>query len=587
MTRTPQNHFINIFQELRQARFEILTSIEDTSVVSGFLTEVQKKLNLGSLVFYMTNATTQTLQRAYPSTPPLDSTHSTRDLIFAGQVIRTGIPLLRHRESELDARKRVTLTIPIKGNNEVVGALEIQTSDGLPLSVDLCRSLELLVTDAAIALTNAYTLARFKSKVGYDELTGLHNQEHFLKLLDVEIKRSRRDQRPLGVLFFQPDPLAASGSIWREKALQHVAGVLKKSVRATDVLARFGDAEFAVALVGTDMEMSLLVAERFRGRIAQEPWGYLGEITVSVGASAYPVHANEPAELIFLARQASYLATHDGGNQVSIIDSDSIGPKALKAFASILHREDFQTGPQLAIEIVDYVGELANEPSLSPMLPQIIESLARAVDVKDRYPKNHYEEAAQYAEALGKACSLSEKQLELLRMATKLHDLGKIGIPEQILQKKGPLDEDEWKILEQHPTLGAKILQRVPSLAELVPLIQCHHEWWNGSGYPAGLKETQIPIEARIVAILDSFQAIISERPYQEAFPASYALDELRNQAGTRFDPFLIEIFCSVLNLDKSSQQPYRISQAIEAANQELGPTILSVPEWGPVVSEN
>ena len=132
MMRTPQNHFINIFQELRQSRFEILTSIEDTSVVSGFLAEVQKKLNLGSLVFYMTNATTQTLQRAYPSTPPLDSTHSTRDLIFAGQVIRTGIPLLRHRESELDARKRVTLTIPIKGNNEVVGALEIQTSDGLP-----------------------------------------------------------------------------------------------------------------------------------------------------------------------------------------------------------------------------------------------------------------------------------------------------------------------------------------------------------------------------------------------------------------------------------------------------------------------
>ena len=585
--RTPQNHFINIFQELRQSRFEILTSIEDTSVVSGFLAEVQKKLNLGSLVFYMTNATTQTLQRAYPPTPPFDSTHSTRDLIFAGQVIRTGIPLLRHRESELDARKRVTLTIPIKGNHEVVGALEIQTSDGLPPSVDLCRSLELLVTDAAIALTNAYTLARFKSKVGYDELTGLHNQEHFLKLLDVEIKRSRRDKRPLGVLFFQPDPLADSGSIWREKALQHVGAVLKKSVRATDVLARFGETEFAVALVGTDLEMSLLVAERFRARIAQEPCGYLGEIAVSVGASAYPVHANEQAELIFLARQACYLATHGGGNQVSIIDSDSISPKALKAFASILHKEDFQTGPQLAIEIVDYVGELANEPSLSPILPQIIESLARAVDVKDRYPKNHYEEAAQYAEALGKACSLSEKQLELLRMATKLHDLGKIGIPEQILHKQGPLDEEEWKILEQHPTLGAKILQRVPSLAELVPLIQCHHEWWDGSGYPAGLKETQIPIEARIVAILDSFQAIISERPYQEAFPASYALDELRNQAGTRFDPFLIEIFCSVLNLDKSSQQPYRTSESIEGLNQELGPTILSVPEWGPVVSEN
>ena len=126
--------------------------------------------------------------------------------------------------------------------------------------------------------------------------------------------------------------------------------------------------------------------------------------------------------------------------------------------------------------------------------------------------------------------------------------------------------------MREHPTLGAKILQPIESLAELVPIVQCHHERWNGSGYPAGLKATEIPLGARLIAVIDSFHAIVSERPYKKAMPVSYALDQLRNQAGTNFDPDLIEKFCSIIDMDGNIQLPEpREFQHVEPAKGPSG----------------
>jgi putative nucleotidyltransferase with HDIG domain len=237
---------------------------------------------------------------------------------------------------------------------------------------------------------------------------------------------------------------------------------------------------------------------------------------------------------------------------------------ALKAFNAMLNPEQYQTGPQAASEVVANLEALAREPIFSPAVQQIVESLASAIDVKDRYTKSHSQESSIYAEALGRACGLPEKQLELVKMAAKLHDLGKIGVPEQILRKPGPLNDEEWQIMREHPTLGAKILQPIESLSELVPIVQCHHERWNGSGYPAGLKGTDIPLEARLIAVIDSFHAIISERPYKKAMPVSYGLDQLRNQAGTNFDPDLIETFCSIMDADGTIRLPQARTLALE-----------------------
>ncbi|MGH9425740.1 MAG: bifunctional diguanylate cyclase/phosphohydrolase, partial [Terriglobia bacterium] len=353
---------------------------------------------------------------------------------------------------------RMELAIPIKVGEEMVGCLDslIPYGKGLPGYHRVI--LELVADDLAIALTNLRAVKRLKSRLSTDELTGLCNQKHFLERMEIELKRANRNGSALGILLFSIDNMAEISELGysaREKAVRHIAQLLSQKTRATDVLARFGDTEFTLTLGGCDLETSLIVAEKFRKLVSDQSDDDLGLVTVSVGIAAYPVHTTDRDELVFLARQAACLARYGGGNQVSTIGSDAMRTLALKAFSAMLNPEHFQTGPGVASEVAARLEALAGEPVFSPVVQQIVESLASAIDAKDRYTKNHSEEATIYAEALGRAWKLPEKQLELVKMAAKLHDLGKIGVPEQILRKAGPLNDEEWQIMREHPTLGA------------------------------------------------------------------------------------------------------------------------------------
>jgi len=562
----------------------LLTSIENEASIPEFLDGVRTTLDLEDLALYFVNPEKQKLgtgsrsgiyrfRQEYRASVDINGS-------IAGKAVITGQTVLElYAAGRVFAhdtiQPRMELAIPIKVGQEVVGSLDSLLSDGKCLLDHQQSALELVAIDLAIALTNLRAVKRLKGRLSTDELTGLCNQKHFLERFEIELKRAKRNGAPLGILLFAADNMAEiskRGYSAREKAVLHIAKLLSKQTRATDVLARLGDTEFALTLGGCDLETSLLVAEKFRKLVSDQSNEDLGTVTVSVGAATYPVHTVERDELIFLARQAACLARYGGGNQICTIGSDAMKTMALKAFNAMLNPEHFQTGPQAASEVAANLEALAGDPIFSPVVQQIVESLASAIDVKDRYTKNHSEEATIYAEALGRACELPEKQLELVKMAAKLHDLGKIGVPEQILRKAGPLNEEEWQIMREHPTLGAKILQPIESLAELVPIVQCHHERWNGSGYPAGLKGTQIPLEARLIAVIDSFHAIISERPYKKAMPVSYALDQLRNQAGTNFDPELIETFCSILDADGNIRVPEQreLSTLVASAGFQL-----------------
>jgi len=557
-----------ILETLKPIRLRLLTSIENEASIPEFLDGVRTALNLEDLALYFVNPEKQKLgtgsrsgiyrfRQEYRASIDINGSIPGKAVMTAQTVLEPYVagPVV----SQEVIQPRMELAIPIKIGQEVVGSLDSLIPDGKRLLGYHYAVLELVAVDLAIALTNLRAVRRLKDRLSTDELTGLCNQKHFLERLEIELKRANRNGSSLGILLFSIDNMAEISKLGysaREKAVRHIAQLLSQKTRATDVLARFGDTEFTLTLGGCDLETSLLVAEKFRKLVFDQSDEDLGPVTVSVGVAAYPVHTTDRDELVFLARQAACLARYGGGDQVSTIGSDAMRTMALKAFSAMLNPEHFQTGPQVASEVAARLEALAGEPIFSPVVQQIVESLASAIDAKDRYTKNHSEEATIYAEALGRACELPEKQLELVKMAAKLHDLGKIGVPEQILRKAGPLNEEEWQIMREHPTLGAKILQPIESLAELVPIVQCHHERWNGSGYPAGLKGTQIPLEARLIAVIDSFHAIISERPYKKAMPVSYALDQLRNQAGTNFDPELIETFCSIVDVDGNIRVP-------------------------------
>ena len=562
------DNFGRLLGALKPLRLRLLTLIENEAGVPEFLDRVRLILGLDDLALYFVNPEQQKLgtssrsgiyrfRQEYRAGVDISGSIPGKAVMSGETVLEPYVacPVLSQEET----RPRMELAIPIKIGQETVGCLDSLIPFGKGLPANHRAILELVAEDLAIALTNLRAVKRLKDCLSTDELTGLCNQKHFLERLEIELKRANRNGSSLGILLFSIDNMAKISELGhpaREQAVRHIAQLLRQQTRATDVLARSGDAEFTLTLGGCDLETSLMVAEKFRKLVSDQPDKDLGAVTVSVGMAAYPVHTTDRDELVFLARQAACLARYGGGDQVSTIGSDAMRSMALKAFSAMLNPEHFQTGPQVASDVAARLEALAGEPIFSPVVQQIVESLASAIDAKDRYTKNHSEEATIYAEALGRACALPQKQLELVKMAAKLHDLGKIGVPEQILRKPGPLNEEEWRIMREHPTLGAKILQPIESLAELVPIVECHHERWNGSGYPAGLKGIHIPLEARLIAVIDSFHAIISERPYKKAMPVSYALDQLRNQAGTNFDPDLIETFCSIVDAEGNIRVP-------------------------------
>ena len=174
-------------------------------------------------------------------------------------------------------------------------------------------------------------------------------------------------------------------------------------------------------------------------------------------------------------------------------------------------------------------------------------ALANAMDARDTYTGNHSQSLAAMAEATCRELGCSEEIIKVVHWAALLHDIGKIGVPDEILQKAGPLTVDEWKVMKRHPEIGARIVMPVKKLANVSPIIRAHQERYDGSGYPDGLVGEQIPFEARLIAIVDAYGAMVDDRVYRASLKHSDAVEELRRCKGSQFDPVLVEIFIRVI----------------------------------------
>jgi response regulator RpfG family c-di-GMP phosphodiesterase len=176
-----------------------------------------------------------------------------------------------------------------------------------------------------------------------------------------------------------------------------------------------------------------------------------------------------------------------------------------------------------------------------------ISAFANAVEARDRYTRGHTERVTYLAELIARELGWDEEQLFLLSMGSRLHDIGKIGVPDSILNKPGKLDDKERENMRRHPELGAKMIEGIPFLLPCRPYILSHHERWDGNGYPQGLSGADIPIEGRILAVADTFDAILTNRPYRDAGSLEKAISELREFSGSQFDPTIVEIFLNLL----------------------------------------
>ncbi len=413
------------------------------------------------------------------------------------------------------------LYLPLIAAGKGIGALVIGSRRPQaynPKQIQLLEQLALQIT-APIENSQLYIQTRDRARV--DELTGLFNRRHFEERLKEEITRHARYGGTFSLLMLDLDFFKTYNDIYGHPAgdqlLSQIGRLIKNAIRSTDQAFRYGGDEFTALLPQTDTDSAYNVAERVRQQIALEMVEKAIGVTCSIGLANYPVDGIMPVDLVTVADTALYHAKHSGGNQC-------------------------YRPTKVSVPAAADITEVIRSTSLAA-----IYALTAAVDAKDHYTYTHSHKIRSYAVALAEAIGLPLDAISRISAASLLHDIGKIGVPDYILTKKEPLTAAEWEEMKAHPRLGANIIANVSSLMPLVSIVLYHHENYDGSGYPEGLKGEAIPLEARILAVADAFTAMTSIRPYQPPLSYEEAVGELKRRAGSQFDPKLVPVFIDVV----------------------------------------
>ena len=398
-----------------------------------------------------------------------------------------------------------------------------------------------------MAITIAGLFEEVKAQAVTDSLTGLYNRRYFEEYLKKEVKRALRQKQPFSIIGLDLDHLKQindqHGHAYGDLAIKTVAEVLKRNARSIE--------EFNVILPGVESDGALIAAERIRKALEEEELDTIGHITASIGVATFLEHSDNIEDVMELTDQAMYQSKRNGRNMVTLakpISETSWQEIAVNTFMDILSKHNIPIAADVSKEVQAKLQNTENEVpkevlyTVADMLTQTYNPLHHNGVMKSK---------VLLAVSLAKRFDLPKTDIDNLKIATLLYDIGNLMLPVELLQKTTPLTEEERSHIKEHPIIAAReILQPISYIQDVIPIIEHHHENWDGTGYPSRISKEEIPMTSQIILIVDAYYALTEPRPYRAELTPKQALEVIKQDAGKKWNNALVQEFISLIDHD-------------------------------------
>ena len=500
-----------------------------------------------------------------------------------GRVARTGESALLQSSGQTQLQgvlpdSLAVLCIPITYGETLLGVLNIESREENALAPEDVLIMNTLADLLATALHNSFVFQKLQQQSITDGLTGVKTRRFLWEALSAEWKRASRSGRPFSVVLMDLDKFKdvndTLGHLEGDLVLARVGRLLEQKCRQSNVVARYGGDEFIILMPETSVEQARTLAERLRQWLSTDPMLQDHMITGSFGVATFPVHGFTAEEIIRVADAGMYISKHAGGDRVSTADefgTDENGALQRQSISgyidSFLQREP---APERLGELLTSLKHLCStgdgEGQCNPLLLRnSIAALSHAAESREANAAGHSEAVARYCEILANAMGLPHNEVEELAYAAQVHDVGKVVVPGRVLNKQSPLSEGELALLRLHAHAGAEIVGTLPDSDRMQKAVECHHESFDGGGYPAGLRGEAIPLWARILAVADAYANLIAPHALAPARTMDEALAELERLSGTRYDGMLVRTLRRELHSEKVPGRDSAASQTRSA----------------------
>ncbi len=455
-------------------------------------------------------------------------------------------------EIVLGSPSKSIITVPLYSRKKHFGWFNVFSSRK-DITESEINFLNMFAQQIEMAITIADLFEAVKAQAVTDGLTGLYNRRYFEEYLKKETIRAIRQQQPFSIIGLDLDFLKQIndkyGHAYGDIAIKTVASVLQRNARSIDIAARMGGEEFNLILPGVESSGALIAAERIRKAIEQEELETIGHITASIGVATFLEHSDNIEEVIELTDQAMYKSKRNGRNCVTLakpVTETLWQETAINTFVDILSKHNIPIQQDLCDELCE---KLKNSERTKDVLYSVADILTQTYN--PLHSSGLMKTKVQIAVSLAKRFDLPKHEIDNLRIAMLLYDIGNIMLPVELLQKTAPLTEDERNHIKTHPIIAAReILKPISYIQDIIPIVEHHHENWDGTGYPEQKSKDEIPMTSQIILIVDAYFALTEQRTYRQKLSPREALKIIQDEAGKKWNNTLVQEFVTLIEHD-------------------------------------